>query len=436
MPLATGKADVRGRLNLFQRTMLQWRELYPYSAVHAVRVPQALDKTRLVEDIATELEALGLTGLELDATRGRFDYRGGAADVDLGLLDCRNAPSRLEAQFEGQLNRPFVDAGTRVRPFRFFVCDAGSSFYLGLVYDHFIAGGDSIVVLMKRLVQRYQGAPVRAPLALYPNTFGRLFLRYPGAGAAALARLPQFVAASRRCYRAPLSAQTDNYNAFASFPLSPNQLATLRSTAAAFGVTLNDLMLAMVMQTLGPHAAGRAQARRRCELAVASIMNIRREFQPDADHLFGQFLSSFRVSHPVPPGIALRDLAGDVHRQTAAVKSRRLYLQTLLALGAGRQAWRLLSLERRQGMFAKNFPVWAGVTALNADALWPRSASLAHPLEYVRAASTGPLAPLIFVVTTFAKAAHLGVVFRPAVFSLETVMDMVGEFLGCVEAVA
>lgn len=424
---------MRGRLNLFQRTMLQWRELYPYSAVHAVRLPRVLDKARLVGDITAELEALGLTGLELDAARGTFEFRGGPAHVEVDVLDSGEAPWRLDEEFEAQLNRPFAQAGTRVQPFRFFVCDAGSSFYLGLAYDHFIAGGDSIIVLMKRLVQRHQGGAAQPPLALYPNTFGRLFLRYPRASAAALARLPQFVAACRRWYRSPLSGKTDNYNAYASFPLRPEQLATLRRAAGTFGVTLNDLMLSMAMHALGPHAGGRAQAKRRRELAVASIMNIRREFQPDADRVFGQFLSAFRVSHPVPPGIALRDLAADVHRQTDAIKSRKLYLQTLLALGAGRQAWRLLSPERRQGMFAKNFPVWAGVSALNADPLWPRSASHAHPLEYVRASSTGPLAPLVFAITTFAEAAHLGVIFRPAVFARAAVEDMVGEFLGCVE---
>jgi hypothetical protein len=101
----------------------------------------------------------------------------------------------------------------------------------------------------------------------------------------------------------------------------------------------------------------------------------------------------------------------------------------LLALEAGRRAWRLLSTPRRRGMFVKNCPIWAGVTALNADALWPRSASLAHPLEYMRAASTGPLAPLVFAVTSFAQAAHLGVIYRPAVFSPDMVSNIVEDLL-------
>jgi hypothetical protein len=68
---------VKGRLNLFQAAMLRWRALHPYSAVHAVRVDRPLDAQRLSAVIDGELEALGLTGLTLDAARERFEYAGG-----------------------------------------------------------------------------------------------------------------------------------------------------------------------------------------------------------------------------------------------------------------------------------------------------------------------------------------------------------------------
>jgi hypothetical protein len=430
---------VRGKLNLFQRAMLQWRELHPYSAVHAVRLPQPLDKARLAADIADELQALGLTGLEVDARRGQFSFRGGPAQLELRVLSAGEGPAMLEREFETQLNTPFVHSGVHVEPFRFFALDAGSSFYLGLAYDHFIAGGDSIIVLMKRLVQRHQGgAPggMEPPLALYAQTFRRLFFRYPGHAIAALGRLPGLMASSRRCCRSPLSGKTDLHNGYASFRVGADELAALSRASSGWGATLNDLFLAMILLALSPRAEGRRRAARRRELAVASIMNIRREFQPEADRLFGQFLSSFRVRHPVPAGIALPDLVADVRMQTARIKSSKLYLQTLFALAAGNLAWRHMSPEHRRGFFAKNFPVWAGVTSLNVDPLWPRAESRDHPVEYVRAASTGPLSPLIFAFTRFAGGMHLGVVFRPAAFSRDAVEDLVGDLLCCVKTVA
>jgi hypothetical protein len=63
---------VNGRLNLFQATMLRWRELHPYNAVHVVRVPAPLEAGRLAATIAAELESGGLTGFDLDANRRRF----------------------------------------------------------------------------------------------------------------------------------------------------------------------------------------------------------------------------------------------------------------------------------------------------------------------------------------------------------------------------
>ena len=57
---------MQGRLNLFQATMLRWRDLHPYSAVHVVRVMKRCDAPRLEAQIAARLESAGLTGLVLD----------------------------------------------------------------------------------------------------------------------------------------------------------------------------------------------------------------------------------------------------------------------------------------------------------------------------------------------------------------------------------
>ena len=38
-----------GRLNLFQRMMLRWSDLHPYSGVHVVQIPQPLVEARLAE---------------------------------------------------------------------------------------------------------------------------------------------------------------------------------------------------------------------------------------------------------------------------------------------------------------------------------------------------------------------------------------------------
>jgi hypothetical protein len=67
--------------------------------------------------------------------------------------------------------------------------------------------------------------------------------------------------------------------------------------------------MATLLQALAPFAGEARHAERRRELSVAAIVDVRRDFPPGVAASFGQFLASFRLSHPVPAGISLRQLA-------------------------------------------------------------------------------------------------------------------------------
>ena len=73
--------------------------------------------------------------------------------------------------------------------------------------------------------------------------------------------------------------------------------------------------------------------------------------------------------------------------------------------------WPFLDARRRQRIYAKNYPVWAGITTLNVNALWRERGGNAVP-DYVRAVPTGPLAPLVVAATTCGSALHLGLSYR------------------------
>ncbi len=420
---------MRGKLNLFQATMLRWRELHPYNAVHVVAVGQPLDPGRLEARIASLLESAGLTGLIL-ARRGRFTYRGGAAKIAVAILaGGDDALHVVEQEIERQLNLPFAGNGAFL-PFRFFAVDAGDTFHLGLAYDHFIAGGDSIAVLLGKLVTSYRSvAPLPWTPRLYPRTYTSLFLRHAGAAIRGLRRLPALAASCRRSRRVPCHAGCDARNAFVAHRIDVAEVAALVRTARDWGVTRNDLFLAMLLLAIAAAGPARSHADRRRELAVAAIVNVRAEFEADAVDTFGQFLASLRVSHPVPPGIALRELAQAIHAETARIRTEKLYLQTLLALGGVGFAWRLLRADRRPCFLAKHYPLWAGVTGLDVDALWHAPHAGEAVLGYLRAVPTGPLAPIVFAITTFDGAMHLGVSFRRADVSGELVDGVTTEFL-------
>jgi hypothetical protein len=412
---------VKGRLNLFQATMLRWRELHPYSAVHVVRIDRPLDVARLAAVIGGELTALGLTGLTLDVARARYEYTGGAATPAIAVRAGGSDPTPVLArEIESELNKPFPHDG-RLDPFRFFAIDAGSAFHLGLTYDHFIAAGDSIVVLLKRIFAGYCGnGAERAQPSLwerYPATYRRLFLRHPGPVLRGLWRVRQMAASCRRSVRPRYPGGTDPRNAFAQCRVDRHEFAALTGTAKAWGVTVNDLLMAILLHVLEPLAGLRAPGERRRELAVGSVVNLRRDFGADPNTTFGQFLSSFRVSHPMPPGISLQRLACDIHAETACIKREKLYLQNLMAIGASGVLWPFLSREQRERFYTKHYPAWGAITMVDVDALWAHAGGRMPPPEYLRAVSTGPLAPLVVAVTTAAGVLQAGISYRTAAFT-------------------
>jgi hypothetical protein len=425
---------MKGRLNLFQSAMLRWRDLHPYSAVHVVRLSAPFDRGRLEAAIAAQLERDGLTGLVLDRARRRYEFRGGPAAIEFEVITPDGDGERaMSAEIERQLNTPFARDGAIV-PFRFFAIPGNGSFRLGLGYDHFIAGGDSIVVLLKNIVSRYAGAPVeRPPPDLYPPTFSPLFARNAAMLVRGLPWLPRIVATCRRGMR-PRYADDDGYNRFVHVELPGPATAALRAKAREWGVTFNDVMLAVLFQALAPQLPERRFAARRREIGIASIVNLRKECGLDVHDVFGQFLSSIRLSHPVPPDISLEQLAHDIHAETARVKKGKLYLQTLLAVRVNGIVWLFLNARRRKRLYAKTYPMLAGLTSLNIDALWGSSGMGQAPTDYVRAVPTGPLAPLVVAATTRGDTLQLGLSYRRTALLAQKIDRIADSFANCVRS--
>jgi len=421
------------RLNLFQATMLRWRELYPYSAVHAVRVSQPLDAPRLESRINRALESFGLTGLALDSAARRYAWLGGAAAVKLHVLAGGPDPSAArDGEIERQLNIAF-DADGRIDPFRFFAIDADTSFHLGIGYDHFVAAGDAIVRLLKNIID---GAADARPAAARPNpyapSYAHLFWREKSALLAGLGSLQRLAAECRRAARPRYQSPEDGYNAFTSFKIEPAERATLARVAATWQVSLHDLLLAISLAAFSTLAPERRSAPRRRDIALASIVNIRSQMGREAADTVGPCLASFRVGHSVPSDISLRELTAAVHAQTDRIMRRKLHLQTLLAMAVAGLEWRFLSREQRLCFYAKHYPVWAGITSLNISSLWGGQGEAATPPQYVRAGSTGPLAPMTIALTTSGETIEAGLSFRTTVYSRDVAQRIAAGMLASI----
>src|SRR5476649_1137070 len=134
-----------GRLNIFQRTMLQWNELHPYNAVNVVRIPGALDFERLQKAINGTLEIWGLTGLMLNRKNGNYHYHGGSVQCEIKIIAA--GESSISSEITRQINTAFTTDG-RFNPFRFFVVQKQGAFALGLVYFHAVADDGSAMLLL------------------------------------------------------------------------------------------------------------------------------------------------------------------------------------------------------------------------------------------------------------------------------------------------
>jgi len=414
--------------------MLRWRDLHPYNPVHVVRIPAALDAERLRACIAERLEAWGLSGLAVDCERWRFRYDGGSAAVALRVVPAASDPrAALAREVEREFNTPF-DRGNPVNPFRFFALDEGGAFGCAVAYDHFVASGDSIVRLLTAIACAYLGRdlPPWRPLERYPPTYRSVAWRHPLWLVRAALGLPSLIASTRRAHRPRYGEVENPYNSFAYVRLGQSQLDALLTTGKAWRVTFNDLLMASLLQALSPLAPERRAARRRRELAIASIVNIRGDFDAGAADALAPFLAAFRVGHEVPDGIGLERLARDVHAASARVRRGHRYLQSILALGLAALMWPFLDARRRHGFYAKHHPAAAGITSLNVGALWQEAGAATAGLDYLRAVPTGPLCPVVFAVTTVPDAVHVGIAFRTAAWSASQAAALVAGFVGAV----
>lgn len=412
--------------------MVQWNELHPYNAVHALRIPSPLAGVRLQNAINLTLERRGLSALELDRKRGTFCYFGGPAKCEFTLVaPGENPRAALVAEVERHINTPFA-SHERFCPFRFFAVPEADGFTFGLVYFHAAADAEAVATLLREILETFSSPrppAARGEIELYPSPRAGLLRHHPRVWLRKLCKLPAQSRSLRRSCRALYCDPQDTGNGFTLFTLAPEVLRAVVNASKSWEVTLNDLFLAALIKHLAPLAAGRVGTTGRGQISVGCIVNLRRDLGVEGDRTFGLFLGSFVVAHAIAAAAELKAIAQAVRRQTAAIKRHRLYLATPLDLALANIFQNFSSLERQRKFYQRNHPLWGGVTNMNLNAIWKGSATV-RPLDYFRAVSTGPVTPLVLSVTTAGDAAQIGLSWRTTVFSAEQIGRLKKDFPG------
>ena len=412
--------------------MLQWIDMHPYNAVHVVHIPGVLNLERLRASIDGCLEKLGLTNLALERDRAVFAYFGGATRSEVRLIaDVGNVQQALEIEITRQINTAFA-AVERFNPFRFFVVAGADSFFLGLVYFHPVADAESIVHLLKRMVDAYlarTNGEAADSLRLYPPRFDNLQWRSPLLLAKKIRALPALMRSLGRSWRPPYGDLGDFANGFVLFSLPSESLRLLTAASKSWDITMNDLFLALLLKSLSGFAVDRMQERRRRRISVGCIVNLRKDLALASRETFGLFLGSFVVSHEVPDGISLMNLALDVRRQTRVIKDQKLSLATSTEMNIARVVASFSSTENRNRFYRKHYPLSGGITNMNLNFLWDEAGREKSP-DYFRAVSTGPVTPFVLSITTANDRINVGMTYRTTVFSRPQIEGVKAEFLG------
>ena len=405
--------------------MLLWDEMHAYNAVHVARVPAPLHAERLRAVLAKVLEERGLTGLWIDAKARAFEFRGGAAAIDLAVQDGgADVREVLRAETERQINLRFEPVGG-FTPFRFFAVSDGDSFWLGIAYFHAIADAEPIVRLACDFVAEYGGPPVkRRRLNCTPDPGRRprgrlsMWLRK-------LFTLPAQFRAMRKAVRPSCNDFADFGNALEIFTLGGNELAALIAAGKRLDVTVNDLLLALLMWSFTPLCEA-VRRDGRDSISLGCIVNARRDLGIEGGDSFGLVLGGFSIACGIAGTADLSALARSIAAQTRRYKSGGLHLANALEMGLVLRIMSLFSTNQRRRFYPKNYPLWGGLTNMNLtrlplDAAVVPSAATVQPSDYLRAVSTGPVTPLVLSVTTFGKGVNLSMSYRTAVFSRQDI---------------
>ena len=284
--------------------------------------------------------------------------------------------------------------------------------------------------LIKEIVETYlkgNGRQSFKPIEnLYPDRRDGLF-RHPWLLARKLATLPSLFRDMRNSCRLPYRDEKDFSNRFTFFALNSADLDSLKKTAKAWDVTLNDLFLSLLLKCFSRLESDRAREPRRRNISVGCIVNLRKRPR------FGSggvrtFLGSLVITHEIPGDISLMELAKDIRRQTLTIKRGRLYMGTSLEMTFGRFMLSWFSTERRKKLYQKYYPLWGGITNMNLNSLWAQPVN-EKTIDCFRAVSTGPVTPMVLSITTVKDVINLGITYRPTVFSELDIGQIKGDFI-------
>ncbi len=388
-------SDPPRRLTAFQSLMREWSVLAPYNFIHAMRLPGPVELDRWQSAAAVAMRALALPPAPIPIEQPAMD---------------------LETHLEAELNRSF---SAMELPFRFFAMEApGGGHWFGIVVDHWVADDFSCRALLQQMYSTYQSpaGPTEWPTLQWTNVCP------PKRGW--LSEWTSFLkqtATMRRACRVPLRDPLDFRAGIFRTELPSGALASIHKLAQKQNATVHDVFLAAAAQTFGA-ARTRQQGDRRDAVGLASAMDLRRFETGEAKTGFGFLISHYTIVERRPEEISIAELSARIGARTRhwkAVPCADPFAPVLVL-------WRLARTRRaRATFFPRGAPLAAGLSNVNLTGSWIEQSRIA---EFRRIGPTGPVVPLVFMITTLHGRIFVDVTYRRAAFTREEAESSLTDF--------
>lgn len=434
------------QLNAFQLLMHRWGQLGAYNAGQVMQVSGDADAARWQSAIEATIQELGLGiphfGPALEEVR--FS--------PVPAIPVEAVTTDFETYINHELNRPF--APTEL-PIRFAVlARTDDTHYLGAFYDHWIADSRAMRELMRRIFARYQhpGAAIALPrLTLAAPPFRALFGRHLGWSRLwAMAR--ESLRNMRRhtyAYRINLIDPLNFESRCLYVALPPGLIQKLHARAKAQHASVNDAFLAVLGHVMGNFTAGlryagkRRHGRRRDQVSLGTIVDIRDAATVPLDNVFGLYLSNYTTILTHPEKQPLPTLFEQIGRATRRVKASFGSVRATASMEMARYCWDRFGTPRQKSkMFVNHVPVTAGTSNVNLTGSWidqplVPGGHVPTVLDYIRISPTGPLLPLAFTLTTIRESLSLCMTYRTTAFTPAQGQELMERFIqGLQDAVA
>ena len=404
-----------------QAMMQRWEQHQAVNAVHIARFRRRISPQAAEAAAQRVLERLLQVSHVNDAaapieSKQLFDFQ--------SVQHIGHWQLPLEETVSQELNTPFLD-GTS--PFRVRLIEAtGQETFLVFVYRHVIADARAVALVVHELLCEINDGdqhPASSRAVVGGPSLREMFReefqwhRWP----AIAWHLVREWCRARRCVRLQPAVPNDLRMVF-QIHETALPLQALKDQCCQFGATVNDLLLAAVLEWFAARLPGNRLWRK--NLSAAVLVDLSHRGDTTQSKAFGQFVSQFVVRASASSNCSLSEILQRVSAQTSPQKHNRPLIYNSIGFELLARLWDLFAFVREPSHLAGALPLLAGVSNVNLKSIVVPDNTPAIVDSYYRGTCVTSMLPVMVSITSVHDTVSLTTTHRPALFTSDEIKDL------------